>query len=99
MKNVMFILFFFFIALPVSAYSSKASKFAEIEYAKTNNCEKVHINMKKEYTTESKQKNGQIIVYGWGDIRGKYIRKSRITYVVLMDKSGNPCWSKINFYQ
>lgn len=97
--KVLFFLIFCFFVLPVSAYSSKASKFAENEYAQNNKCEKVHINMKKEYSAEYQQKKGETIVYGWGDIRGKYIRKSRITYIVLTDKSGNPIWSKINFYQ
>ena len=89
---------------PVFAYSSKASKFAEREYAKTNNCKKVHINMKKEYSSEYQQKTGETIVYGWGDMRAKFKdkirrKKCRITYVVLFDESCKPCWSKINFYQ
>jgi len=100
----MFVLFFCFLVLPVFAYSSKASKFAETEYAKTNNCEKVYINIKKEYSAEYQQKTGETIIYGWGDMMGKCRdkdrrKKCRITYVVLTDKSGNPYWSKINVYK
>ena len=103
MKNL-FVLFLCFLVLPVFAYSSKASKFAETAYAKTNNGEKFYINMKKEYSIEYQQKPGETIVYGWGDMRGKYRgkyrrKKCRITYVVLTDKSGNPYWSKINVYK
>ena len=90
--------------IPVFAYTSKASKFAEEEYAKKNNCKKVQINMKKEYSTEYKQKTGGTIVYGWGDMRGKCedkdrSKKCRITYVVLLGKDGKPCWSNIIFYK
>ena len=85
--------------IPVFAYSSTASKFAEHEYAKMQNCKKVHINMKKEYSAEYQQKNCTKIVYGYGDIKIKGCKKRRITYVVLFDESCKPCWSKINFYQ
>ena len=91
-------LLFCFLVLPASAYSSNASKFAEMEYIKTNNCKKLQINMKKEYSTESQQKTGETIVYGWGDIKIKGCKKKRITYVVLYDNLGSPLWSKINFY-
>jgi hypothetical protein len=98
MRNFAFVLIFSFLALPVFGYSSIASRFAESEYAKKNNCEKVCINMKKEYLTEYKQKNGETIVYGWGDMKIKGCKKRRITYVVLTDESGKPCWSSIIFY-
>ena len=57
--------------IPVFAYTSKASKFYEEEYAKKNNCKKVQINMKKEYSAEFQQKSGEKMVYGWGDMRCK----------------------------
>ena len=90
--------------IPVFAYTSKASKFAEEEYAKKNNCKKVQINMKKEYSAEFQQKSGEKMVYGWGDMRCKCKdkegrKKCRITYVVFIDESGKPRWSSINFYQ
>jgi hypothetical protein len=85
--------------IPVFAYSSAASKFAEQEYAKKNNCEKVKINMKKEYSTEYQQDTGKIIIYGWGDIKIKGCKKKKITYVVLLDNFGKPGWSSINFYK
>ncbi len=103
MKNIFFVLLFCIFALPVSAYSGKASKFAAQEYAKKNNCKKVCINMKREYCLEQRLNicnlKVQKIIYGWGDIKVKGCKKKRITYVVLLDNSGKPCWSNIIFYK
>ncbi len=99
MKVLFLVLFFCFTILPIYSYSSEASKFAEREYAKKNNCEKVKINMKKEYSTEYQQDTGKIIIYGWGDIKIKGCKKKKITYVVLLDNFGKPGWSSINFYK
>lgn len=85
--------------IPAYGYSGAASRFAEQEYAKNNNCEKVKINIKKEYSVEYQQKIGETIVYGWGDIKVKGCKKKRITYVVLLDNLGKPCWSNIIFYK
>ncbi len=99
MKSIILLIILLIFSPSVFAYSSKASKFAEAEYAKTNNREKVYINMKKECRAEYQQKNGQTIVFGYGDIKIKGCKKRRITYVVLYDESCKPSWSKINFYQ
>jgi len=102
MKNLFFVLCFCFIVLPVSAYSTPASKFAESEYAKTNNCQKVRINMKKEYCNDYNLKTDKRmiikVVYGWGDMKIKGCKKHRVTYVVLFDAECKPYWSSVNFY-
>ena len=108
MKILLFWLIFYFLCLPAFAISTKASKFVEQEYIKVYNYEKVHINLKKEYKIECRQKIGSVfihfIIFGWGDMMCKYKdkdrpKKCRITYVVLTDKSGSPCWSKVNVYK
>lgn len=108
MKIFFTIICIFLNFIPVLAYSSVSSKFAEREYEKINNGKKIHINMKKEYRikyelTTDKCSVGSV-VYGWGDMQSKYKdkagrKKYRITYVVLTDKSGNPCRSMINVYK
>jgi len=68
---------------------------------KRNNCEKVHINVKKEHTYEIEQKIGEQIIYGitygWGDMkfRGKCKGKCRVLYIVLLDCDCKPIWSSV----
>ena len=104
MKILIFILFFCFCTSSVFAYSSKASKFAEQEYAKTSGCKKVQINMKKEYNDKYEHKTGKhhirSITYGWGDMKtDKCRKKSKITYFVLYNDNDTPFWSSVNFYK
>ena len=103
MNYLVFVIIFFFLVAPVSAYSSPASKFAESEYAKVNNCRKVHINMKKEYCDDYSLKTGERsitrVVYGWGDMKIKGCKKRKVTYCVLYDADNKPYWSSVNSYK
>ena len=104
MKILIFILFFCFCTSSVFAYSSKASKFAEQEFAKSSGCEKVRINMKKEYQSKYELKTNEFsvcsVVYGWGDMkRSNYRKKCKISYMVIYNTEYNPVWSSVNFYK
>lgn len=90
--------------IPAFAYSSKATKFAEQEYAKTSGCKRVQINMKKEYNDKYEHKTGKhhirSITYGWGDMKtDKCRKKSKITYFVIYNDKDTPIWSYVNFYK
>ena len=88
---------------PCFSYSTEASKFAELQYAKQNCISKVHINVKKEHTAKTPQNTIDSktagITFGYGDLKsnvkicGK--RKLRISYICLLDKNFKPVWSHI----
>ena len=99
MKKIFLILGFCFSVLSVSATSTEASKYAEEQYAKQIGNEKVRINVKKEHTVEYQQKVGDQIIpaitYGYGDMKAKNCRKTRISYICLLDSNCKPIWSYI----
>ena len=88
---------------PSFAMTTEGSKFAEDCYAAKHGCQKVHINVKKEYTTDYKLQTGEEklrgITYGRGDMKIEDCKKQRVCYVVLLDCYNKPYWSKITFYQ
>ena len=108
MKKVILFLILYANIFPAYAITTEASKFVEECYAKKYECSKVHINVKKEYTTDYQLQTGEEklrgITYGWGDMKMRKCvicrgKKYKVTYVVLLDKCKKPYWSNINFYQ
>ena len=97
-KRVLFAIIFFWCSC-VFGYPTNASRFAEQEYAKSHKCQKVCINVKKEYTQIYGQKFGEqtipAITYGYGDMTIRGCKKCRITYIVLLDCDCKPVWSAI----
>ena len=97
MKN--FVLFLVLLISISSAFASstEASKFVESKYSKIVGNQNVSINVKKEHTVEYQQKIGDQIVpaitYGYGDMKAKKMKKTRISYIVLLDKDCKPFWS------
>ena len=99
MKKLVLLLVIIFSVLSSNAASTDASKYAEKEYGKQIGNPKVHINVKKEHTIEYQQKIGEHLVpaitYGYGDMKAKKMRKTRISYICLLDENCNPIWSFI----
>jgi len=99
MKNFILMLISCFFILPVSAKTTSASKYAESQYADKQGFSKVRINVKKEHTDEYQQKIGEQIIpaitYGYGDMKIKGCKKTRITYIVLLNCNCEPIWSYI----
>ena len=99
MKNVILIIIFSFFTLPVFAKATTASRYAESQYAEQQGFNKVRINVKNEHTDEYQQKIGTQIIpaitYGYGDMKIKGCKKSRISYIVLLDCHCEPIWSYI----
>ena len=108
MKKCCLIIIMFSLCTNVFGYSTEASKFAEKQYQTHNSC-KVNINSKKEYKLEYQQPIGQTsitdIIYGHGDMkirgksRGKFLKKYRISYIVLLNCNYKPIWSSIYFFE
>ena len=101
-KTATFIIFL--MLYPYSyAYTTEASKFAQTQYAASQNIPKAKINAKKEHTLDFDQnacgKNLQTVKFGWGNLKIKGRKKRRITYLVTFDENGIPFWSSINFYE
>ena len=98
MKKLVLISFLFFNILSASA-STEASKFAEEQYSSQTGNDKVHITVKKEHTVEYQQKIGEKMVpavtYGYGDMKAKKCKKTRISYICLLDEDCKPFWSFI----
>ena len=92
MRRIFLFIVFFVFALPVLA--TDYSKFAEKTYAEENNKENVHITVKKEVIDKYGQEYGSnfipYIVYGYGDMKAKKMRKSRVTYTCLLDANMLP---------
>ena len=99
MKNLFLIFGLCLSILSSYASSTEASKYAETQYAKQIGNEKVHINVKKEHTIEYQQKVGEQIIpaitYGYGDMKAKKCRKTRVSYICLLDENCKPVWSYI----
>ena len=99
MKNLLFFIIICFNCLSAYAITTEASKFAENEYSKQTGYENVHINVKKEHTIENLHQVGEhyapAITFGYGDMKIKRCKKSRISYICLLDKSCKPFWSYI----
>lgn len=99
MKNLVLLLVFSLCVLSSYAVSTDASRYAEKEYGKQTGNPKVRINVKKEHTVEYQQKIGDKVIpaitYGYGDMKAQKMRKTRITYICLLDEDCNPMWSYI----
>ena len=96
-----FLLFMFFSMLISPVWATNCSKYAANTYAEENNKEKVRITVKKEVITPYAQEFGShfipYIAYGYGDMRAKKMKKSRITYICLLDNDQLPMWSHVYF--
>ena len=88
-----------FIFLTTCAFSSEYSKYAAKECAKNFNADNARIVLKKEHIEIFAQEVGQkfipYVVYGYGDLKIKHLKKQRITYICLLDFKLNPVWSEI----
>ncbi len=97
MRNFVLFLVLLISMSSVLASSTEASKFVENRYAKVIGNPKVSINVKKEHTVEYQQKVGDQIVpaitYGYGDMKAKKMKKTRVSYIVLLDQDCKPFWS------
>ena len=98
-RLVLLVIFFLILINPVLA--TNCSKYAEKNFAEENNKERVRITVKKEVITPYAQEFGDsfipYIAYGYGDIRAKKMKKSRITYICLLDNDMQPMWSHLYF--
>lgn len=99
MKKILLTIIILF--LPTLVYATEYSKFAEKEYAKKINADKVHIVVKKEHVEKYSQEIGcefvPFIAYGYGDLKVSGQKKQRITYICLLNKNLKPTWSEIYF--
>ena len=79
--------------------STKASIYAETQFANQNSAKRVHIIVKKEFTLDSSQCIGKqtisAITYGYGDLKIKGCKKHKITYICLLNNKYNPILSYI----
>ena len=94
MKDFIFVLFIFFITYS-SAYSTEYSKYISDREEKCLGA-KTTITVKREHIEEYEQCIGSeyipAIVYGYGDIKTKGLRKKRISYICLLNKELKPVW-------
>ena len=99
MRKFVLFLIFFSSALSVYAGSTDASKYAEEHYSRQIGNPRVHINVKKEHTVEYQQKIGEQLVpaitYGYGDMKTIKGKKTRVSYIVLLDAECKPICSFI----
>ena len=99
MKKLILFLIFFSSILSAQAGSTEASKYAEDQYSRQVGNPRVHINVKKEHTVEYQQKIGEqmvpAITYGYGDMKAIKGKKTRISYIVLLDAECKPICSFI----
>jgi hypothetical protein len=99
MKNLVLVFVLFFSVLSSFASSTDASRFAAKEYSKQTGNAQVYINVKKEHTIENMQKIGEknvpAITFGYGDMKAKKCRKTRISYICFLDDDYKPFWSYI----
>ncbi len=90
---------FYFSVIPVFSFSTEASKYAEKQYNYKIKHQKVHINVKKEHISDYPLIiDGQNITamrYGYGDMTGNNCKKTRISYIVLLDTNCKPLCSFI----
>ena len=96
-----FFLLFILLILISPVWATNCSKYTEKTFAEENNKEKVHITVKKEIITQYAQDFGDsfipYIAYGYGDLKAKKMKKSRITYICLLDNDQLPFWSHVYF--
>ena len=80
----------------MSVYATEASDFVQKQSSDLNGGKKVHITVKKEHTEEYQQPIGDTMVpaitYGYGDLKLKGERKTRITYICLLNEKCEPFW-------
>ena len=98
MKKLFVLVFLLFFS--VNSYgSTKASRFAEKQYASQTKSAKAHIVVKKEHTSDYLTEIGGIkimgITYGWGDMKIKGQKKFHISYLSLLNEDYNPFWSYV----
>ena len=88
----------FLLITPAFAHTTDASKYLKDKYEELYN-KQVKIVVTKEHTEEYQQKIGEVfipaITYGYGTMKVKGQKKSRVAYICLLDNDLKPIWGHV----
>lgn len=96
MKKLILFLSVLFLSSPV--FATEVTDYLVEKYSKESGS-KVNIQSLKEHTDPYSQKIGDYcvssIVYGYGSMKMPKCRKTRITYVCILDNENQPIWGYV----
>ena len=87
-----------FASMIIPTQATECTKFLVELYSKHYDCP-VKITARKEFVEKYEQKIANYdvasVVYGYGFMKLKECKKTRITYITLMDKNTKPIWGYV----
>ena len=96
MKKLILFLSVLFLSSPV--FATEVTDYLVEKYSKESGS-KVNIQSLKEHTDSYSQKIGDYcvssIVYGYGSMKMPKCRRTRITYVCILDNENQPIWGYV----